>query len=65
MSVQVSELSSILSGCFDFIKRDIVMNDAVITLFYIETICDSTYISQYIIEPLSQAAGGPEHHREY
>lgn len=57
MTVQAGELAAKLSGCFDFIKRDIVMNHTVITLFYIETICDSSYISQYIIEPLSQAEG--------
>ncbi len=55
MGVQADELAAKLSGCFDFIRRDIVMKHSVIPLFFIETICDSGYISQHIIEPLSQA----------
>lgn len=55
MTVQAEALASKLSGCFDFIRRDIVMKEREIPLFYIETISDTHYISQHIIDPLSQA----------
>ncbi len=54
MAFKKDEISAKLSGCFDFIQRDIYVLENVITLYYIDTICDSNYISQYIIEPLSQ-----------
>ncbi|BCG61094.1 spore germination protein [Paenibacillus sp. URB8-2] len=54
MAVQEAEITAKLNGCFDFIKREIYVKQSRIILFYIETICDSTYISQYIIDPLAQ-----------
>nr|WP_051505049.1 spore germination protein [Paenibacillus durus] len=54
MAVKEAEITARLNGCFDFIKREIYVKQSKIILFYIETICDSTYISQYIIDPLAQ-----------
>jgi len=55
MAVKEQEISANLKGCFDFITREIFVGSNKVTLFYIETICDASYISQYIIEPLTQA----------
>ncbi|WP_379133877.1 spore germination protein [Paenibacillus sp. sgz500958] len=54
MTVKAADISNKLKGCYDLVMREIRMDRHTITLFYIETICDASYISQYIIEPLSQ-----------
>ncbi|WP_410511922.1 spore germination protein [Paenibacillus sp. BR2-3] len=53
-AVWENEISAKLTGSLDFKKRKILAGNDVITLFYIDSICDLNYISHYIIEPLSQ-----------
>lgn len=59
MAVKASEIVEKFSDCMDFVKRDIIFKNTLffksaITLFYIETICNTDYISHYVVEPLSQ-----------
>ncbi|SES95552.1 spore germination protein [Paenibacillus sp. NFR01] len=58
MPVKTDELWAKMNGSFDFIRREIRVGPDTATLFYIETICDSSYISQYIIEPLASVRQG-------
>lgn len=64
MAIRESEIEARLIGNFDFIKREIGMRQGTVTLFYMDTICDSNYISHYIIEPLALTGRIPDNKEE-
>lgn len=57
MSVSLKEIDEKLGRSMDFVKREIVFKERprnVITIMFVETMCDINYISLHAIEPLSK-----------